>query len=99
MGLAKDDDMIQALAVDRSDQPFGKAEPVVPNAHSTQLASNDAAINAIPVSHHAARSAVPRKCLRGLTVNQPSDDFAGSSPASPTILKYLNKSVLVSFDR
>ena len=25
MGLAKNDDMIQALAADRSDQPFGKA--------------------------------------------------------------------------
>jgi hypothetical protein len=25
MGLAKNDDMIQALAPDRSDQPFGKA--------------------------------------------------------------------------
>jgi hypothetical protein len=25
MGLAKNDDMIQALAADRPDQPFGKA--------------------------------------------------------------------------
>jgi hypothetical protein len=27
MGLAENDDMIQALAADRPDQPFGKAIP------------------------------------------------------------------------
>jgi hypothetical protein len=49
--------MMQALAADRSDQPFGKSilprrgwcNRLVANAHGTQSTRDDAAINAIPV--------------------------------------------------
>jgi hypothetical protein len=38
--------------------------------HGTQSTSVDAAINAIAVSDHVARSPIPRKCLRDLTRNR-----------------------------
>src|ERR1039458_682378 len=77
MRLAPDHDMIQTLAADRSDQPFGKAilprrgwrGRLVPDAHGAQSTCDDGAINAIPVSDHVARSPVPRKRLRYLTGN------------------------------
>src|SRR5450756_2724593 len=77
MRLTENDDMIQALAADRPDQPFGKAilprrgwcNWLVPNAHSAQSTCDDGAINAIPVSDHVAGSPVPRKCLRYLACN------------------------------
>jgi hypothetical protein len=58
MRLTKNDDMIQALAADRPDQPFGKSilprrgwrGRLVPDAHGAQSASDDGAIDAIPVS-------------------------------------------------
>jgi hypothetical protein len=77
MGLTQDDDMIQALAADRSDQPFGEAilprrgwrgRPV-PNAHGAQSACDDAAKDPIPIADEVARSLIPRKCLRDLTSN------------------------------
>src|SRR5258705_6423504 len=75
--LAQNDDVIQTLAPDRSDQPFGKAilprrgwcSGLVPDAHSTQSARDDNAINSIPISDHIARSHVPRKSLGDLTCN------------------------------
>src|SRR5215471_15397332 len=68
MGLAENDDMIQALAADRPDQPLGKSilprrnrcGRLVPNAHGMQSTSDDAAIDAIAVFDHVARSPVPR---------------------------------------
>src|ERR1035437_10023948 len=77
MRLAPDHDMIQTLAADRSDQPFGKAilprrgwrGRLVPDAHGAQSTCDDGAINAIPVSDHVAGSPVPRKCLRYLACN------------------------------
>src|SRR6201998_2595223 len=77
MGLTENDDMIQALAADRPDQPFGKAilprrdrcGRLVPNAHGTQSTSDAAAVNAIAVSDHEVWSPIPRKCLRDLTCN------------------------------
>src|ERR1019366_7209818 len=77
MRLTKNDDMIQALAADRPDQPFGKAilprrgwrGRLVPDAHGAQSASDDSTIDAIPVSDHVAGSPVPRKCLRYLACN------------------------------
>src|ERR1035437_10704479 len=64
MRLAPDHDMIQTLAADRSDQPFGKAilprrgwrGRLVPDAHGAQSTCDDGAINAIPVSDHVAGS-------------------------------------------
>jgi len=57
MCLAKDNDVIQALAADRPDQPFGKAilprrgwcGRLVPNTQGTQTACDDDAISAIPI--------------------------------------------------
>src|SRR5215469_12421678 len=77
MGLAENDDMIQALAADRPDQPLGKAilprgnrcSRLVPNAHGTQSTRDDRTIDAIAVSDHVARRPVPRKCLCDLTGN------------------------------
>ena len=69
--------MIDALAPDRSDQSFGKAilprrgwrgRPV-PDAHSAQSASNDAAIDPIPIADEVARRLIPGKRLRYLTRN------------------------------
>jgi hypothetical protein len=77
MGLAENDDMIQALAADRPDQPFNKAilprwnrcGGLVPNAHGTQSTGDDTAIDVIAVSDHVDRSPVRRKCLCDLTGN------------------------------
>src|ERR1700757_5201720 len=77
MFLAQNDDMVQALAPDRSDQPFGKAvlpgggrcNRLVPDAHGTQSACDDGAVDPIAVSDHVTRSPVPRKGLGQLTRN------------------------------
>src|ERR1700738_2015832 len=67
MRLAQDNHMIDALAPDRSDQPFGKAilprrawcSGLVPDAHGTQSARDDNAVDSIPISDHIARSHLP----------------------------------------
>src|SRR5450631_3468530 len=77
MCLAEDNDVVQALAPDRSDQPFGKAilpgrgwrGRLVPDAHGAQSACDDAAIDPIPIADEVARSLIPRKCFRYLTCN------------------------------
>ena len=77
MRFAPNDDMIEALTPDRPDQPFGKAilpgrgwcGRLVPDAHGTQSARDDDAIDSIPISDHIARSHVPRKSLGYLTCN------------------------------
>src|SRR5580700_6513155 len=75
MSLTKNDDMIQALAADRPDQPFGKAilprrgrcGRLVPDAHGAQSARDDAAIDPVAIADEVVRSLIPRKCLRYLT--------------------------------
>src|SRR4030081_2176109 len=77
MRLAQDNHMIDALAPDRSDQPFGKAilprrawcSGLVPDAHGTQSARDDNAVDSIPISDHIARSHLPGKRLGYLTCN------------------------------
>src|ERR1700722_19642949 len=77
MHLAQDNDVVQTLPPDRSDQPFGKAvlpgggrcNRLVPNAHGTQSACDDGAVDPIAVSDHVTRSHVPRKSLGDLTCN------------------------------
>src|SRR3981189_1696605 len=77
MYLAQDDDMIQALAPDRSDNPVGKAilpgrgccSRFVPNAHCSQSACDDGAIDPIAITDHVTRSPIPRKCLGDLACN------------------------------
>ena len=55
MRLAQDNDVVQTLAPDRSDQPFGKAilprcSGLVPDAHGAQSAGDDRAIDLIPIA-------------------------------------------------
>src|ERR1700675_3556118 len=77
MGLAQDNDVVQALTPNRSDQPFGKAilpgrgwcGRLVPDAHGTQSARDNTAIDPIPIADEVVRSLIPRKCLRYLTCN------------------------------
>src|SRR5271169_354798 len=77
MRFAPDDDMIETLTPDRSDQPFGKAVlpgrgwrgRLVPDTHGAQSACDDAAIDPIPIADEVARSFIPRKGLRYLTSN------------------------------
>src|SRR5882757_5861449 len=77
MFLVQDNDVVQTLAPDRSDQPFGKAvlprrgrcNWLVSDAHGTQSARDDSAVDSISISDHIARSAIPRKSLGDLTDN------------------------------
>src|ERR1700716_3952956 len=77
MRLPQNDDVVYTLTKDRSDQPFGKAilprrgwcNGLVPDAHGTQSARDDNAVDSIPISDHIARSHVPGKRLGDLTCN------------------------------
>src|SRR5665647_2912032 len=77
MLLAQDNNVVQTLAPDRSDQPFGKAilprrgrcNWLVPNAHGTQSACDDGSIDPIATPDHITRSPVPRNSLGDLTCN------------------------------
>src|SRR6476620_8050965 len=74
MCLARNNDAVQTLAPDRSDQPFGKAilpgrrrcNWLVPNSHGTQSACDDSAIDPIAITDHVTRSTVPWKSLGDL---------------------------------
>src|SRR5665647_464806 len=74
MCLTQDDEMIDTLAPDRSDQPFGKAilprrgrcSRLVPDAHGAQSACDDGAIDVIPIADEVKRSLIPRECLSQL---------------------------------
>src|ERR1700737_716340 len=77
MRLAKDNDVVQALAPDRSDQPLGKAilpgrgwcNWLISDAHGAKSARDDGAVDPIAVPDHIPRSPLPRKCLGDLTCN------------------------------
>src|ERR1019366_787018 len=77
MRLTKNDYMIQALAADRPDQPFGKAilprrgwrGRFVSNAHSAQSTCDDRAIDLIPIADDISWGIIPGKCFRDLTCN------------------------------
>lgn len=64
-------EMVHTLAPDRSDQPFGKAilpgrgwcSRLVPDAHGTQAACDDGAVNPIPSRMTCCGGIIPRKCL------------------------------------
>src|SRR4029077_3713467 len=66
MFLVQDNDVVQTLAPDRSDQPFGKAvlprrgrcNWLVSDTHGTQSARDDRAVDSISISDHIARSAI-----------------------------------------
>src|SRR3984885_4839054 len=77
MDLAQDNDVVQTLTPDRSDQPFDKAVlpgrrwcgGPVPDAHGAQSAPDDVAIDPVAIADEVARSFIPGKCLRYLTSN------------------------------
>src|SRR5258706_2978072 len=77
MRLTKNDEMIQALAADRPDQPFGKAilprrglcGRFVPDSHGAQSACVDGTIDAIPIADEGFLGIMPRKHLGNLTCN------------------------------
>src|SRR5216684_1519490 len=77
MHLAQDNHMIDALAPDRSDQPFGKAilprrgwrGRLVPDAHGAKSACDNAPIDPIPIADEVVRSLIPGKGLCYLTCN------------------------------
>jgi len=69
MCLAHDNDVVHTFMPDQSDQPFGKAilprrgwcSGLVPDAHGTQAARDDGAVDPVAVSDHIARSPIPGK--------------------------------------
>src|ERR1700687_3868995 len=77
MLLAQDNDVVQTLAPDRSDQPFGKAvlprrgrcNWLVSDTHGTQSARDGSAADLSPISDHIARTPIQRKSLGDLTCN------------------------------
>src|SRR5216684_3959264 len=77
MHLAEDNDVVHTFSPDRSDQPLGIAilprrgwcGRLVPDAHGTQSARDDAAKDPIPIADEVVRSLIPMKCLRDLTCN------------------------------
>src|SRR5262249_16422852 len=79
--FAPDDEMIETLAPDRSDQPFSEAilprrsrcDGLVPYAHGTQTAGDDGAVDAIPIANNVVRGLGPRERLGGLA----GDPFGG----------------------
>src|ERR1700687_3321326 len=77
MSLTRDNDVVQTLAPGRSDNSFGKAilpgrgwcNRFVPNAHCSQSACDNGAVDPIVVPDHITGSPIPRKCLGDLACN------------------------------
>src|ERR1700720_2920412 len=77
MRLAEDNDVVQALAPDRSDQPLGKAilpgrgwcNWLISDAHGAKSACDNGAVDPIAVPDHVTRSLSPREGLSYLTCN------------------------------
>src|SRR6266699_1809443 len=80
--------MVDALASDRSDQPFGEAvlprrawgDGLVADPHGAQSVRDGSAIDAIPIADHVARRLSPRECFGDLAC----DPVRGPS-ACPTV--------------
>src|ERR1700694_24230 len=78
MRLAEDNDVVQALAPDRSDQPLGKTilpgrgwcNWLISDAHGAKSACNNGAVDRIAGPDHIARSPLPRKCLGDLACHR-----------------------------
>src|SRR5207244_605820 len=70
--------MVDALASDRSDQPFGEAvlprrawgDGLVADAHGAQSVRDGSAIDAIPMTDQVARRLRPRECCDDLRCDQ-----------------------------
>src|SRR5260370_21438722 len=73
--------MVEAVAPDRSDEPFDMAVlprrawrgRVVANSHGLQSASDDRPVGPVSITKKIARSSIPRECLGDL----PRDPFRG----------------------
>jgi hypothetical protein len=69
--------VVHTLTPDRSDQSLGKAilprrgwcDRLVPDAHGSQSARDDAAIDPVAIADEVAGSLIPGKSLRYLTCN------------------------------
>jgi hypothetical protein len=81
MRLAQDNDVVHTLTPDRSDQPFSKAilprrgwrNGLIADAHGTQSACDDGAVDPIAVTDHVAWSFTH------------TGEVQGSIPCAPTI--------------
>src|SRR5271166_6399773 len=79
--LTQFNDMVHALAADRSDQPFsegvlprrGWGDWLVTDAHGANSTRNGCAVDAIPIADQVVRSIIPRECLHDLAC----DPFRG----------------------
>jgi hypothetical protein len=79
--FAEDNHMVDALASDRSDQPFGEAvlprrawgDGLVTDAHGPQSAGDECAVDLIPITDQVARRLGPRECFGDLAC----DPFRG----------------------
>ncbi len=79
--FAEDNHMVDALASDRSDQPFGEAvlarrawgDGLVTDAHGPQSAGDECAVDLIPITDQVARRLSPRECFGDLAC----DPFRG----------------------
>jgi hypothetical protein len=77
MRLAQNDDVIQTLTSDRSDNPFGKAilpgrrwcNWLVSDAHGAKSACDNGGVDPSAVPDHITRSSIPRKCHGDLAWN------------------------------
>src|SRR3984893_11897326 len=77
MSLARDNDVVQTLAPDRSDQPFHKAilpgrgwcNWLISDAHGAKSARDNGAVDPIAVPDHITRSFIPRECFCDLARN------------------------------
>ena len=75
MRFAENDQMIDALAADRPDQPLSisvlpwrsRRNRLVPDTHGPQPSPDDRAENAVPIADEMARRLVPRESLGDLT--------------------------------
>src|SRR5258708_36180939 len=73
--------MVDALASDRSYQPFGEAvlprrargDGLVTDAHGSQSAHDGSAVDPIPITDQVARDLIPRECFSDLA----RDPFRG----------------------
>src|SRR3979411_418839 len=73
--------MVDALASDRSDQPFGEAvlprrtwgDGLVTDARGAQPVRNGSAVDPIPITEQVARGLIPRECFGDLA----RDPFRG----------------------
>src|ERR1700746_3670304 len=94
MRFAEDNDVVQTLTPDRSDQPFGKAVlprrgwcgRLVPDAHRAQSARDNTAIDPVPIADQVVRSLIPRKRLGYLTWNPFRRRIRSSYGEAPTQL-------------